>query len=199
MNNNKPTNQRDEKEILIFLRNEYEKTWNHFHFIHSDRTKYVTVFVSLLAGSGYAFFKAVDSGNWTIAISIAIFSGFFNYFFLRWFMQHRISAQYYKNKLNNMRGKLLELSDGDKEIKNIILPTDAKISGYSREYEFYRILVLLIGLNIGAALFLFVNHFLYRNCCIGYLIIILTILLGFFARLCLDPRFTDIINRESKK
>jgi hypothetical protein len=188
----------------IFLEKEYEITWKDLHFIHEDRTRYVTVFISLLAGTGYAFFRAVDAHIWAISICISILSGFLNFFFLRWLIYHRVSALTYFDYLNEMRNMLCDLSVDDPneriKIKNMILitkKTDHENPPYSREYEFYRIIALLTAINFFAAAYILFFKLIpiHIDCWGGYLIIGISIVLGILWLLFLNKWFESRIKK----
>ncbi len=180
MENETNKSRRDEENILRFLQSEYEKIWKHLVFIHEDRTKYIAAFISLFGGTGYLFFRAIDGHKIIAAILISIFAGLINWLFLNWFVSHRVSALYYLNHLNLIRGKLWEIAGENQSIKKIILSTEKnEPDKYSREFEFYRIIILLIGLNIGTGFFLLYQRFLHWCCLIGYLVPIIILLLSY--------------------
>jgi hypothetical protein len=120
--------------------------------------------VSLIAGTGYAFFKAVDACNWIAAVFVAILSSFINFYFLRWFINHRASALIYIDVLNGIRKWMWKHSGEDENIKKIILSIDNKTRKdppYSREYEFYKIIIILIVTDLVAVAYIVLTQFIF--------------------------------------
>jgi len=190
----------ENKNLIDFLKKEYEITLDSWKFIHEDRSKYVAIFVSLIAGTGYAFIKGVDACNWPIAISIALFSGAINIFFLRWFIAQRASALRYIDRLIRIRSKLCDLSGGDREIREIILntnPIHTEKIPYSSELEFYPIIILLIVLNFSAAIYIGIVKYLRIDNWVGYLLILIFIILLYWGAKNLSDKYLIALSKKA--